>query len=401
MQASVVIVSWHRPEALKRCLLAVSQLQGVTFEVIVVADPTGLEATRSLPFHDALKLFAAPEANISKARNIGVQQAAGEVVAFLDDDAAAEPSWLKTLISPLLEPDIHAAGGFVRGRNGISWQWRGRRVDRLGNTERHDPEAPIPDGWAIKTEGTNMAVRRAVLLKMGGFDPSYAYFLDETDLNLRMGLAGLRTKLVPEAEVHHGFQSGPRRRADRVPRDLFDQGHSWAIFLRKFAEPEQVQPRLEEIRASLRRTLLGHMIFGRLEPRDIAPLLARLDAGIAAGRDRPRATLPELAPGRAPFLPFPVQPRHSRVLTCRPITAARTRQTARRMVDAGEIVTVLNFSASALFHHVRFHPDGFWEQSGGLFGKSERSQPLARLWTRPARRAQEVNRVRNARLIDD
>ncbi|MCB2152739.1 MAG: glycosyltransferase, partial [Rhodobacteraceae bacterium] len=58
------------------------------------------------------------------ARNLGLAAAAGEIVAFIDDDAVPEPRWLARLTAPFADPGIAAAGGFVVGRNGISFQWR-------------------------------------------------------------------------------------------------------------------------------------------------------------------------------------------------------------------------------------------------------------------------------------
>jgi glycosyltransferase involved in cell wall biosynthesis len=82
----VVVVSRDRPEALKRCLLGLSQLQYEPFEIVVVADEKGVAAARQLPFHDHLKLKVFERPNISAARNLGLTHAAGEVVAFIDDD---------------------------------------------------------------------------------------------------------------------------------------------------------------------------------------------------------------------------------------------------------------------------------------------------------------------------
>ncbi len=202
---SVIIVSHGREAALKRCLKALRQLLYPTFEVVVVADRPTLAALQGLPQAMGIKTAPCDAQNISLARNIGLGLAAGEVVAFIDDDAVPEPTWLTHLAAVFDDAEVAAAGGYVRGRNGISWQWRGAWVDGCGvrhalplEGERPTVLHPGP-GRAVKTEGTNMAFRREVIAGIGGFDPAFRFFLDETDLNLRLARAGLATALVPLA----------------------------------------------------------------------------------------------------------------------------------------------------------------------------------------------------------
>src|SRR5690606_23264203 len=158
-----------------------------------------------------------------------------------DDDAVPEPTWASRLAAPFAHPRVGAAGGFVRGRNGISFQWRALAVDHLGQDHplEVDPEGvSLHEGTAtraVKTQGTNCAFRRAGWLAAGGFDPAFRFYLDEADVNLRLAAAGHLTAVVPRAEVIHGFAASARRRADRVPADLTDIGASTAVFLRRHA----------------------------------------------------------------------------------------------------------------------------------------------------------------------
>ena len=236
---SVVVVSRARPDALTRCISGLAQVQYQPFEIIVVADPSGIEAVEKLDCAESLKLVPFDTPNISAARNAGIDVAAGDIVAFIDDDAVPEPTWLHYLIAPFEQSDVAATGGFVIGRNGISFQWKSRMINALGHTtpieipQDHATVLHPPKGSAVKTEGTNMAVRRDVLAALGGFDPAYHFYLDETDLNMRLAQAGHATALCPRAMVHHGFAASTRRRKDRVPADLFDIGASWAVFARK------------------------------------------------------------------------------------------------------------------------------------------------------------------------
>lgn len=402
--ASVIIVSNQRPAALKRCLTAVGQLYYPNFEVVVVADSQSLRTLAASPLGRGVKTAPCDEENISLARNIGIGLAAGEVLAFIDDDAVPEPTWLTHLAAAFDDEEVAAAGGFVRGRNGIGWQWRAATVDTAGRRHDLNWKSPLPavlhpaKERAIKTEGTNMAFRREVICGLGGFDPAFRFFLDETDLNMRLARAGHATAIVPQAEVHHGFAESTRRRADRVPRDLYEIGASHAAFLLRYC-PAPHRAGLEAAFAEEQRLrLLRHMVAGRLEPGDVRRLLARLHAGFEEGRTRAPEPMPALGHASAAFAPRPNKPRLApRVHTGRWRNRSKIRQMAAHDVAAGHVTTVLIFSFSAIFGRVSFTDHGYWEHRGGQFGKMARSEPLFRLRSLRDTCSREISRVKGVR----
>ncbi len=401
---SVVIVSLGRPQSLSLCLLGVARLVYSPYEIIVVADAAGIDAARSLPFANALKLVRFDEPNISIARNRGITESAGEIVAFIDDDAVPEPMWLERLREAFALPDVSAVGGFVRGRNGISWQWRGRSVDHQGRAhalpvEGQQPVLPVsPEGHAVKTEGTNMAIRRSVLAELGGFDPAFRFFLDETDLNLRLAVQGHRTALAPAAEVHHAYGPSDLRRGDRAVRDLIAVGQSSMVFLRRHASPETHAGRLCEIRQEQRKRLLQQMVDGLIEPRDVRRLLGTLEQGFDAGLALALPTLAPLARPASPFLPFQsLTTGEHRVVSGRYWRVRAIRREAEALAEEGHLVSVYVFSRTFLFHTLRFKRPGIWWQRGGLWGRSERRLSL-RQFNLFANRVQiECQRVASAR----
>lgn len=397
---SIVVVSRHRPDALTRCLTGISQLDYHDFEVVVVACPNGLAAVAAHPLGEYAKTVAYDEPNISAARNLGIAQAAGEIVAFIDDDAVPEPLWLFHLAAPFATEDIAAAGGYVLGRNGISFQWRARTVDSTGSATPLDVNDTRPtvlhpaNDRAIKTEGTNMAVRRDVLAEIGGFDPAFRFFLDETDLNMRLARAGHATAIVPLAQVHHGFAASARRTADRTPTDLTEIGASQQVFLRKHCPRAARAAAWDSFRADQRLRLLRLMQRGPLQADDVARLLRGLKKGGTDGMGRPLDETPRIARAPEGFRPFPGRPgAPRRAMTGRLWQARRLRSEAADAAAAGDIVTLILLDPSARYHHVHFSPEGVWEQSGGLFGRSLRSASLFQPWRFSLRIAAEQHRV--------
>ncbi|MFY0615985.1 glycosyltransferase family 2 protein [Shimia sp.] len=402
---SVVVVSRGRPDALKRALVGISQLHYPAFEVIVVTDHAGQDAVKETTFSDQIKLAPYEVANISAARNRGIAMAAGEVVAFIDDDAVPETGWLHHLMAPFAKPEVAAAGGYVRGRNGVSWQWQAQSVDGTGQAAPIDlnGEAPVvltPDASrAIKTEGTNMAFRRDVLADLGGFDPAFHYFFDETDLNLRVAAAGHKTAIVPLAEVHHGYAANTQRTDARVPRDLTEIGASTAVFLRKHC-PEAMRAQVwRKDRAAQRRRLVYHMVAGNMMPGDVGRLMRGLDQGFQDGQARTLGQTPVISRASEGFRPLATT-RGAQVLMAGRFWRRRAiLREAEVAVQNGLRPSVFIFSRTALFHTVRFDPKGYWVQVGGLFGRSERHQKLFRLRRFRARVRREFLRVAGQRLL--
>jgi O-antigen biosynthesis protein len=396
---SVVIASRHRPTLLLRALAALVQQDHDRIEVIVVADPeaAGRVRSRGLP----VRIVEFAEANLAAARNAGLVLADAPVVAFLDDDAVPEPTWVARLAAPFSDDRVMQAGGYVLGRNGISFQWRAMAVDATGRDHPVDvPDAvtlhPGSARWAIKTQGTNCAFRRSALLAVGGFDPAFRFYLDDADLNLRLAARGGLTAVVPMAQVHHGYAASDRRRADRAPQCLHDIGASTAIFLQRHA-PDHLQPALCDLRKAQRRRLLAGMQDGRLEPRDVPRLIGSLERGIAAGcAQRPEPLLP--LNGGGTFLHFhPAGARPGRVVAGPGWRLRRLERRATETAAEGAVVTVLAFGLLPRRHRMRFDPAGFWCQTGGVFSPSLRSDPPWRPWGLKDRFARESARLLSVR----
>ena len=402
-----MVVSRGRPKELSLCLTALGQLQYHPFEVIVVADEAGRRAAGGHPLAFRIKVLACDDPNISLARNIGITAAAGEVVAFIDDDAIAEPGWLVHLAGAFSDPDIAAAGGQVIGRNGISLQWAARTVDGEGWHRDLTLDAgasetqSIDKGQAIRTEGTNMAVRRDVLTVLGGFDQVFRYYYDDTDLNMRMAREGAQVALVPEARVFHRQSSSEHRGAGRVPTSLKEIGRSTAAYLARYAPRGRLDEALAEHRADQRMRLVRHLVAGRLVPGDVRRLLAGFDAGASEGRSLKSFVGWSSAASPTEFQPlFDNAPeRETRTLAGWAWRSRRLMSDAARAVEEGDLVQVFRMTPTSLFHRRRYVEPGVWLQTGGVYGRSERKSPLYRFTTLRRRVADEAEKGPLASLI--
>src|SRR3954468_2936554 len=111
---TVVLPTRRRPAALRRALegLARQRDPGVPWDVIIVDNDSMPSAVLPpLPVPARIVLESMPGA--SRARNRGVAEATGSIIAFLDDDVVPDDGWLAAVVEPLLAGRCEGAGGRV------------------------------------------------------------------------------------------------------------------------------------------------------------------------------------------------------------------------------------------------------------------------------------------------
>jgi GT2 family glycosyltransferase len=366
--------------------MSLIQLDYDPFEIIVVGNARSLEGLDAWQFYDQLKVVPFEEANISKARNSGIADSAGDWVAFIDDDSAAEPTWLAHFGDALNEfPKVAALTGYVRGRNGISFQRKSAYVDLQGFDHSLELSGdapvlaqPLPD-CAPKTEGTNMAFRRDVLIALGGFDPSFQYFLDEPDLNMRLMQAGYQTCFVPMAQVHHGYVENATRSRARVPTSLVEIGASTAVFIRKFTPEAEREDAIAAHREAIKKRLLRYLQAGGLDAIGVTRLLQEFEQGFLAGMAREISPFVFATENASSFKQIDVLFGKMQMVKKHGFATMAFLKTAEDSVKEGQRVTVFCFSRTTLFHKVQFVKNGFWLHTGGLFGKRERFERIFKI----------------------
>jgi GT2 family glycosyltransferase len=216
-----VVVSTYTEDRSGMLLEAVASLRRQTVEpqeVIVIVDhnPALLERLRiALP--DVLLLENRHARGLSGTRNEALTRCQGELVAFLDDDAAARADWIARLVAPFTEPAVMAVGG------GTDSVWEGGRPDWfpaefdwvVGGSYRGQPETMAEVRNVI---GNNMAFRSRLVREAGGFREDMGRVgtrpvgCEETELCIRMRQLwpDRRIVLEPAARISHHV---PRRRA--------------------------------------------------------------------------------------------------------------------------------------------------------------------------------------------
>lgn len=218
MKVSVIIVTKNRAEFIRDTLEGLKYLNYNDFEVIVV-DAGSTDGTIDIVKEYNVRLYTTHIYNIGVQRNIGIKQASGEIIAFIDDDAIPEPDWLNQIVEAYNDPSVAAAGGKVYNDIGDGFQFCYGAVDKWGRTignfdtpyNFNSPQGP----YYNVNIGTNASFRRDVLISVGAFDEEIEYFHDESDVCVRIIQQGHRVVQLDNAFVHHKFARSVRRKANK------------------------------------------------------------------------------------------------------------------------------------------------------------------------------------------
>jgi glucosyl-dolichyl phosphate glucuronosyltransferase len=186
-------------------------------EVILVIDNNPALYKRLIAeLPDVTVVENAEAAGLSGARNTGARQATGDVIAFLDDDATAEPAWLEALEAAYLNPDVMGVGGLIVPR----WQtarpaWMPAEFYWVVGCNY---EGMPGSGQRIRNMfGANMSFRRTAFELVDGFRAGIGRTAtgrplgcEETELCIRLGQRSPRSWLLMEhgAVVRHFVPDG-------------------------------------------------------------------------------------------------------------------------------------------------------------------------------------------------
>ena len=206
--ASVVVMTFNRPDALRRCLasLAAQTLDPGTFEVVVVDVSSPPVDAVLEDFREAVRLTHHPAPNLGVAanRNVGAGVALGEVLAFLDDDCIASPTWLAQLVEAVRrDPQALVGAPVVHPHPHTATAAAGQVI-----TEVVDDFFCVPGAPPRFLPGLNFALDHRRFLALGGCDPGFGFLAaEDRDFIDRWLQAGGHLEVASGAQVRHEHRS--------------------------------------------------------------------------------------------------------------------------------------------------------------------------------------------------
>jgi GT2 family glycosyltransferase len=227
---SVVVCSHNGEATIAQTCEALMRLEYVAYEVIVVDDGS-TDATPDIAREYGFRVITTENRGLSVARNTGLHEARGEIVAYLDDDAYPDPHWLTYLAAGYARGDVAGVGG-----PNVPPPGDGVVARCVAEAPGNPVHVLISDREAEHIPGCNCSFRRDALLAVGGFDPRFWVAGDDVDLCWRLRDRGWRLGFSPGAMVWH-HRRGSLRAYWRQQRGY---GRAEALLERKW--PENYSP---------------------------------------------------------------------------------------------------------------------------------------------------------------
>jgi GT2 family glycosyltransferase len=210
MRASIIVVSYNGALYLKKCLSSLSA--EVDEDEIILVDNASSDGSPEMVqgFWSELKLICnQTNVGFAAACNQGASHASGDILVFLNQDTCVLPGWLYGLVSGLngshgvglvtsklllmSQPEKIDMCGQELHFSGLTF---GRGV--LQPADRFNKPARV-----AAVSGASFAIRRDLWQALGGFDPLFFMYYEETDLSWRACLHGCDSVYTPASIAYH------------------------------------------------------------------------------------------------------------------------------------------------------------------------------------------------------
>ncbi len=217
--ASIITVSMNHLQRLEAYLPSVMRSAG-SFELIISDNGSAdgsLDCIRT-QYQDVIVLENGENLGFAEACNRGAMLARGDYLVFINPDTTVEPGWLLALLEPFDDPQV----GLVTSK--ILLMESPDQINTCGNVIHisgiaqcrglHQPRSEygvLEEVDAVS--GAAFAVRRSTFEALGGFDPDFFLYVEETDLSVRARLAGWKCIYQPASIVYHDYhlKFGPHK----------------------------------------------------------------------------------------------------------------------------------------------------------------------------------------------
>lgn len=268
---SIVIPTYNRRPILEKCLKALENQQRsphFDYEIVLVddgsTDGTVAWLAQTATTFPHLRLFCQTHQGAAAARNLGIQQASGDTIVFIDSDLVVTPQFLQAHARALIEGER---------------RYRDSRVFSYGQViNTYDFDNPTAAAYKLTDISTayfatgNVAIACHWLEQAGLFDPSFQlYGWEDLELGVRLKRLGLKLIKAPAAVGYHWHPPFTLAQLPQLIEREVQRGRMGVLFYRKHPT--------WEVRLMIQMTVWQRLLWdiltlaGRLNETTLAPLL--------------------------------------------------------------------------------------------------------------------------------
>jgi len=210
---SVVMVNYRGAEDTITCLRSFEHVDWPAdrLEMVVVENASGDDSAKRIrgAVPEAVVIEASSNTGFAGGCNLGVANATGEYIAFINNDARPAPGWLAAAVETLSsDPRIGCIASKVL-------DWDGKLVDYVdgsltwfGMGYKREVEKPDSTDYDVPKDvlfatGAAMVMRTDVYREVGGFDERFFMFYEDVDLGWRLNLLGYTVRYEPRSIAYH------------------------------------------------------------------------------------------------------------------------------------------------------------------------------------------------------
>ena len=175
---------------------------------IIVVDGNSTDTTKEIVSKYPVKLIIEEKAGVNVARNAGIRNSSGEIIAFTDHDCVVPENWVKAIVSNFQDPQVGCVGGKILRYNNdfLSCYADESLVPVMRIFKKRTIISRIKSPLCYPV-GCNFAVRREAIEKAGFFDERFTYGFDELEFAERICMEGYKIVLTPDVMVQHKHRS--------------------------------------------------------------------------------------------------------------------------------------------------------------------------------------------------
>ena len=241
-QVSLIIPTYNRQEIVSQTLKYLKKQSITGFEVILVDQTVSNDSNLKNFKNDGFiyKYIKITETGLPNARNVGAENAKGDILVFIDDDSIPDPDLIQSYINLFndYEKDKWCIGGRVIEKNTNMFKendsivggwitWYGKTLKNFDTVTSGECE------WAT---GGNFGLTKDLFIEAGGFDPNFigTAVMEDGDFGYAVRKNGGRVYYYPEPVIEHLRIPTGGVRQKNPAEGMFYRAHNTVYFFRKY-----------------------------------------------------------------------------------------------------------------------------------------------------------------------